>query len=79
MSLPCRTQAVFSIATVILFVADSYYWESSYVDLSMKLEVSDAIWLITAKDIPACSTSERRYCLCVHVAPKKLLICYATV
>lgn len=35
----CRTQAIFSIGTVILFVTDSYYWETSYVALSMKLEV----------------------------------------
>lgn len=34
-----RTQAIFSIGTVILFVTDSYHWESSYVALSVKLEV----------------------------------------
>eukprot|EP00752_Nemacystus_decipiens_P006321 g5698.t1 len=38
------TQAVFSIATVVLFVADGYYWKSSYVELSMKLEAFFAVF-----------------------------------
>lgn len=35
----CRMQAVFSVGTVILYVVNSYYWETEYLSVSMKLEV----------------------------------------
>lgn len=33
-------QAVFSLATVVLFVVNSYYWDSSYLEVSLNVEVS---------------------------------------
>lgn len=33
-------QAVFSLATVVLFVVNSYHWQSSYLEVSLNVEVS---------------------------------------
>ncbi|CAB1121185.1 unnamed protein product [Ectocarpus sp. CCAP 1310/34] len=39
-----KTQAIFSIGTVILYVTDSYYWEAPYKAISTKLEVFFAVF-----------------------------------
>lgn len=35
-----RMQAAFSLATVVLFVVNGYYWKASYLKVSFDVEVS---------------------------------------